>query len=560
MEFINNCPSWGLSLFKNPLYTLPKLKQAIHLVQKLYCCSEKIPISFNLEIQNPPKIVTSIKELFDNKSCVLQVKPVFLKSLSPQKTIKNVAEYYCSLCSNTFLVYSNVVYFNTIEEPVFCEAQKAYSQLPTTKTTLRVQEPEGPCNGSVFELVSEGFCDYQEGVLSDGVHEVPVVFLASVSNVLKVGQTIQVTGSLVSNWIKEPSVSQLTQLSYSFFAFHFSPVHQPFTRTGVNLLQVCLKGKNDFQKRQTIVRSAFPNVYGNYHVKLSLVLNLLSHLGGANMSTLVLGETGVGKSRLARYFSTLFPVKTLNGSQTYESCYQNNLKNLNTGEMEAGLLESRCLLNIDEFHMLRNMDKVYCAMENLSVVAYVTTFENTEKGGRDAKASAKHFQSHMWKGEKLYWSHDRFDIILKMFDYSGSRDFVSKTLSNSSMEDYDWLWDTKTISNYIQGLARPLQSITYNETVKEILNRFISFISSISLKRNREIISSPRLVYSIIKLCKAHALLLGDTEVTKENILFVILYFYLSSREFDQQISNVLVDEQAFLIEMQFLINEIENN
>jgi len=63
---------------------------------------------------------------------------------------------------------------------------------------------------------------------------------------------------------------------------------------------------NEILKREIILRSAFPGIYGNYYAKYGILLSCMSHFGKLHSKILLLGESGTGKSIFVSGLNRLF--------------------------------------------------------------------------------------------------------------------------------------------------------------------------------------------------------------------------------------------------------------
>ena len=146
-------------------------------------------------------------------------------------------------------------------------------------------------------------------------------------------------------------------------------------------------------------------------------------------------------------------------------------------------------------------------MENKSIVAMVETCEKN-----------KEFYAEMNKNMKLVSENDRFDIILSMKNYDYSNEFRIKKLGDYAIEDYQNLWDFDTIKEYLYSILKSQKDVEIKSSkVQNLLESFITYIVTFNLKHCDMPVASGvsvRLLESLIKICKANAILLRHSEVT----------------------------------------------
>lgn len=368
------------------------------------------------------------------------------------------------------------------------------------------------------------------------------------------------TGILTMKFNKELILNQTIDAQYTFIAYDIKKAKSiNLPKTGVSYLKDYFSKVSDFSRREIILRSAFPNVFGNFYAKFGILLNCIAYFGKSCSNLLILGESGTGKSTFVTALNRLFSpnIKTLNGALTYKSCLNKSfLKNSTTGNFEAGLLESQDLLCFDDFHVLKDKPLIFKAMESRSILCFVTLLDDSQL------ISKSKYEFNICKGGKLTPEMDRFDLILKLMRNDTNVEFCIRKLSDLDMEDSSNIWDIDTIRSYMHSLLRPLDEITIQDRrIESLLGKFIEYMITFNMKvtyDNAPSGMSVRLLESIIKLTKANAILMGHGEVTLEDTYDILLLIYLSTQDDSSILNQVYIDPVLHREQIEMLKFNIE--
>ena len=535
MNLLEISPSQGIFILEGFASHFQDLCQSLYIAQSLL--STTAFTSYTLSLHSSPYFLPKISYLHRYLSKVTSLSPLYVKSISQTSSFISNAEYICRTCCETFCITTDLTWNNTIQAPSRCRAYK-YSQVPHSKVPKLTLECEGVC----FDLLEGSliYSDYQEFVVSDGKNEVLVVVHGGQCNSVRIGECIEVTGVYAQRW------NQNGEPEYAFICLDFKPQPSSIIKAGIQTFRLQKLHSNDFSIRESIIRSSFSGIFGNYHIKLSLILNVIGHLCGLTFSTLVLGGISSGKSTIAKLLIHLFPdqCRIINGVLTNPKAFsQQKIMNASTGKYETGLLDSEYILVIDNFQALRDKKLLYKAMEIRSVIAMIESNDDNKEVNRDLS-----------KNMKLSSEYDRFDIILSMKNYENNKEFRVKKLGDYALEDYANLWDFDTIKGYLYSNFRLHSEVPINSPkVQGLLQGYINYTVNYNLKNCDMPVASGvsvRLLESLIKISKANAILLGHSEVSIIDAVDAIVLINCSD------IPDVFVDLELY----KKTANEILNN
>lgn len=533
--FINSYPSLGIQILENPTTHIESLFYSIIISQILI--SQSFTARFSLSIHTSPYFLGKLKDLSNYKLKTVTLYPVYIKSISQTSSFISHSEYVCRACCESFIVPNDLTWSNTIQTPSKCRAFKVPSLARSKEISI-----QSNCEGIAFDLLESTvvYSDYQEFIASDGKNEVVVIIQAGLCNTLRIGECVEITGIYTQRW------NVHNESEYAFVCLHLFIQPSSIVKAGISTFKNSFYKNSDFEVRESIIRSSFSGIYGNYHIKLGLILNIIGHLSGFSFSTLVLGDISTGKSKLSKQLIRLFKAqcRLINGALTNPKAFsQLKIMNISTGKYESGLLDSDYVLVIDNFQCLLDKKILYKAMETRSVIAMVET---------DSKN--KEFVPEISKNIKLPSESDRFDIILYMKNYDNSNDFRVKILGNYSIEDYSNLWDFDTIKEYLYSNLKPQTEIKIiSPKVQNLFQSFITYIVSYNLKHCDMPVASGvsvRLLESLIKISKANAILLGHSEVTLNDAIDALVLLNCNDTP------EAFVDVEAY----NRVVNELLNN
>lgn len=554
MELINQNLDIGACLLTMPTKAIKDLFQAIIASQMFMW--EVCTNVFTIQLHNSPYYFESIKSGFTKKDRVVTLGPVYVKSLSQTSSFVSCAEFVCRGCFESFSECNDLIWSTAMQNPYKCRVVKSRNflkelnipNLPySTAEKLDENLPWEPisCDSNIFDLLEDSivYSDYQEFIASDGKIEILVIVQGCICNTFKIGECLELTGIYVQRW------NQQNEPEYAFICYSVKPQASKLVKVGLHTFQQHLKTVNDFDLRQTIVRSSFSLVYGNYHIKLALLLNMIGYMSGEKFSTLILGDISCGKSTLACQLHKLFPENTriINGALTNTKVFSTQkIMNYISGKFETGLLDDKFVLIIDNFQDLPDKKILYKAMESRSVIAFA------EKSER-----SKEFNDDLSKNKKLISEFDRFDIILTMKDYESDNSFRLKKLGNFDMEDFNNFWDFDTIKGFLFTNLKNHEEIKiYSQEVEKIFQNCINYIISYNLKHCDMPVASGvsvRLLESLIKIGKMNAMMLGHEEITAQDAIDANLLLSF----IDQP--SIFVDFKEYEMTTREMIYMIEN-
>lgn len=538
MEFIDIAPELGTFLLDSASTCMQDFCHSIYIAQSMVF--QSATSSYTISMHTSPYFLSKLSQMSKYHSGLVSLSPLYIKSISQTSSFISNAEYICRTCCETFNVPTDLTWSNTIHPPFHCKAFTVKS-LPHSKVPGLSLE----CEGTLFDLLEGSliYSDYQEFLVSDGKHDMLVVVQGGLCNTFRIGECVEITGVYVQKW------NQSGDSEYAFICFGVSLQPSSLLKVGVQVFQQQRLQSSDFHIRESIIKSSFSGIYGNYNVKLALILNTIGRLSGLTFSTLVLGGISTGKSSIAKLLIRLFPdeCRIINAALTNSKAFsQQKIKNDVTGKYEAGLLESEYILVIDNFQVLEGKKFLYKAMETKSIIAMVETNEND-----------KDFNNDLNKHMKLSSEYDRFDMILPMKNYENNSDFRVKKLGNYALEDYSNLWDFDTIKSYLYGNLRNHSEIMINSPkVQTLLHGFISYIVNYNLKNCDMPVASGvsvRLLESLIKISKANAILLGHEEVTIFDAIDALLLINCSD------VPDLFVNLEVYKATADELLNAIQS-
>lgn len=535
MKLLNLDCQIGILVSMNPGQYLQDLYQAIILGQ--FLLAGVSTNTFNLKIVNSPYEYTKVSQVFQNKNKIVTITPVYVKSASKTSSYVYSSEFICHSCCENFCFANDLIWGNLLQTPDRCYAFSCKG-IPQSL----VGSCDEVCAGVGFDLLEGSivYSDFQEFVASDGKNEMNVIVQGSLCNSFKIGDSVELTGVYTQRWLAN------YDSEYSFIALNLSQKQSSLLKVGLAALKFSLEEKSDFEVREIILRSSFGAIFGNYHVKLALILNILGHFCGTTFSTLVQGEISTGKSTLATRLIELFPdhCKLLNGVLTDPKIFTKaKIMNLSSGKSESGFLYSDYILVIDNFKAMPDKKVLLKAMEGRSVISLLEIDERVDL-------------TEINKVKKLVSDFDKFDIIVNMKNYEGNEKFRIKKLGNFQYEEFMDLWDFDTIKGYLLGKVRKCEDVKIvSDKVEMLLEKFIEYIVTYNLKNCEMSVASGlsvRLLESLIKVSKLNAILLGHEDVTILDVFDAILLLKYSDRD------NIFTDYEAYKSTILEIKSEIE--
>lgn len=463
-----------------------------------------------------------MSKVFDGLGRLCEVTGLIVKqSHEPRSTI-SARVFRCPDCSKEVVVYRDLSARQELEEAPIC-----VNSLPSTLALGRVAVQ---CQ-SALEKVREEFTDYQEVLVCSGKYEVLMILEGNLVNSLKPGACLSATGVLCVRWLSDPSVS--LQQDYVFKVVGLRPEIYRGIRSGLEPLLQYLHEADEFKRRAILIKSLFANVFGLYHIKLGLILALITHTLGTPASVFIIGDTATGKSLILSTVSQRCPELA-----SYFSCLPSSQVQLSPSKMNL----------IDNFHLLNHKKEVYRSIEGSSIIAAATSFSKDLIKERIVRTSRKEFGEMRCKTDLLSANLDRFDLILKAGSYDDTPEFVKAKVDGGTMEDLEDLWMPETIKEFLMmGHEEP----NINEPgVNLVLERVHDLVRAMQQRRSGGPTGvSVRLLESVIKLSKAHAALMRRHQVKVFDVVTAILLATNSGSDDSLNSSNCFVDPGDFDLE-----------
>jgi DNA replicative helicase MCM subunit Mcm2 (Cdc46/Mcm family) len=563
--FIDTSPEWGIQLYSSPYSTLDKIQACMYSILDCMIPDKDLVFEIDLKLINPPSIHSlRLSEAIHHVGRLVQIQHATVKSMTEPKTCISFSIMRCRECHREFKNFSDLLCNNQLQPPSTCQAfstsdprNAVPSSFSLSRNRIIEDYIEQECLSNSFENVENPYVykDYQEITIKDGQIELVCVLRGSLVGTLSVGEPLSITGIFEKRWMREIAHGEVCELQHVLIATSASKMNRVVTKVGLREFLLSMADKKEFEVRSVMLRSFMPEVYGNYHVKLGLILCVMSHMMGHSTSCLILGESGSGKSTILRKFCKLEQENTLllNGGLTNKSCLSNSyITNTQTGGTEVGLLESPRILCIDDFHLLTPKPILYKAIEAKSVITAVTTppFNDFQI----KKRRKDEFPSEVFKIKQVMPEVDKFDIILKVANYSDDIDFIRRMLEGGNMQDYDGLWESSTIKHYIQlVVSKSHKEILIKDAeVQKRVEDFISYLKSYHLKISEGYATSVsiRTLESVIKLSRAHAALFHHATISLEDVNTVILLYLLSYRQDLGRAPSMFIDFNLYYEEL----------
>eukprot|EP00359_Climacostomum_virens_P004940 CAMPEP_0204912320 /NCGR_PEP_ID=MMETSP1397-20131031/10487_1 /ASSEMBLY_ACC=CAM_ASM_000891 /TAXON_ID=49980 /ORGANISM="Climacostomum Climacostomum virens, Strain Stock W-24" /LENGTH=493 /DNA_ID=CAMNT_0052083223 /DNA_START=175 /DNA_END=1656 /DNA_ORIENTATION=+ len=463
-----------------------------------------------------------LSQVFDFLGRLSEVTGLIVKHSSEPKSAISARVFRCPDCKNEVIVNREQSSRSEVEEAPCCS-----SSLPTTSTLNRVSVP---CQ-SDLEKIRDEYTDYQEVLVCSGKYELLIVLEGNLVNCLKPGVCLSATGVLYLRWVCDPSVSLVQD--YAFKVIGLRPEIYQGIRSGLEPLLQYFHEADEFNRRIVILRSFFSSVYAHYHIKLGLILAIVSHIMGKPASVMLIGDTATGKSLVLKSLA-----KNCEEITSYISCLPSTPINLCPSKINL----------VDNFHLLNKKKEIYRTIEQSSVIAAATSFSKDLIKEKIVRTSRKEFGEMRCKTDLLSANLDRFDLILKAGSYDDSPEYLKAKLDGASMEDLQGLWMPETIKEFLMmGKAEPDLA---DPGVGLILEKVHDVVRSAQLKLSAMPSGvSVRLLESVIKLSKAHAALMQRSQVKIFDVVSVILLTTNAGSDDSLSSSNCFVDPGDFDLE-----------
>lgn len=472
----------------------------------------------------------TLEQAFSRLNSLVEIRDLVVAKVEETLSLKAGQEFKCEECGLSFPVWADVLQNNKIVQPSQCfQIEGGKGEIPSSKVVgPRVSTK---CEGTEFSPVPNGeiYTDFREVKLTDGAYTITGVLLGSKPCNLAAGDLVTVIGAIGLRWLKDPVPGSTCEAEYVLKIAGFSKSRKARIHHGLSNFARLLETLHVFERRTVMLRSSFMRIYQEYDLKLAGLLALTCYFSGSPCSVLVAGPRCTGKSLFLKSIGEL-------GREKVAKYYK------------GAVLSPDKLWLVDNFHLLKDRCKLVGAMESTSVLATLTTFHNSETSDKETRKSKALYSPGLTRCSQLPADLDRFDLIV--FQHGGheeDEEYLTRVLCDEQMEDLEHTWDLDTLHNYLQSIACPLQEVPIeSHYVEELIYSFVGSIARINMTQMQTqggVNMSARLVESVIKLSKAHAVLLGHRIVTKFDVMSCMALILQLK---DQGSANEYIDEEAF--------------
>lgn len=478
----------------------------------------------------------TLEQAFLRLNSLVEIRNLTVAKVGEKLSLKVGQEFKCEECDLHFPAWADVLQNNKIVPPVKCfQMEGKRKEIPASKS-LNTLQVTAKCEGTEFSWVPGGdiYTDFREVKLTDGVNSVTGVILGPRHCDLAEGDIVTVIGAMGLRWLKELSPGSACEAEYLLKIAGLSKTRKVKIHRGLTNFARLLETLHPFERRTVLLRSSFMRVYQEYDLKLAGLLALTCYFSGSPCSVLVAGPRCTGKSLFLKAVEEL-------GKEHIAQYHR------------GAVLSPAKLWTVDNFHTLKDRCKLVGAMESTSVLATLTTFHNSETSDKETRKSKTLYPPGLTRCSQLSADLDRFDLIV--FQHSGHEEdaeYQSRILSDDQMEDLEHTWDLDTLHDYLQSMTCPLQDVPMeSHYVEELISNFVGSVVRINMTQTQTQAPgnlSARLVESLIKLSKAHAVLLGHRIVTKFDVMSCML---LTLQLKDQSTANEYIEEEAFHAKLQ---------
>jgi len=477
----------------------------------------------------------TLEQALSRLNSLVEIRNLTVAKVGEKLSLKAGQEFKCEECDLHFPAWADVLQSNKIVQPTKCFQTDRRREVPASKSLGAVQV-SARCEGTEFTWVPSGeiYTDFREVKLTDSVNTVTAVILGPRHCDLSEGDIVTVIGAIGLRWLKELVPGSVCEAEYLLKVAGLSKSRKAKIHRGLTNFARLLETLHPFERRTVLLRSSFMRVYQEYDLKLAGLLALTCYLSGSPCSVLVAGPRCTGKSLFLKAVEEL-------GKEQIAKYYR------------GAVFSPAKLWTVDNFHSLKDRCKLVGAMESTSVFATLTTFHNSETSDKESRKFKALYSPGLTRCSQLCADLDRFDLIV--FQHCGHEEdaeYQSRILCDDQMEDLEHTWDLDTLHDYLQSMACPLQEIPLeSHYVEELIHNFVGSIAKINMTQTQTQAPgnlSARLVESLIKLSKAHSILLGHRIVTKFDVMSCMMLILQLK---DQNTANEYIDEEAFHAKLQ---------
>ena len=475
----------------------------------------------------------TLDQAFNALNSIVEIRRLVVVKVGKKLSLKVGQEFTCMTCGRSFPVWADVMEGNKIQSPGRCFPREGTGERPIPSTkTINDRVVTTTCEGEEFTVVANGeiYTDFREVKLTDGSNTVTGLLLGAHYPDLSEGDEVTVNGAVGLRWLKDPAAGANFEVQYAIKIAGLSKSRRVKVFTGLTNFAEELARVDPFTKRKLLLQSSFTRIYKEYDLKLAGLLALICRFSGSTCSMLVTGPLCTGKSLFLQCLSDL-------GKE-------------HVGRYTPGVgLSAEKLWVVDNFHLVKDRKRLVSAMESVSVFATLTTFVNEESRDSDGKKSKTLYVPGLTRCSQLPVDLDRFDLII--FQHKGHEEddeYQDRILCGDQMEETANTWDLDTLRNFLLSVAFPLQEVSLEGVaVEELIHSFVWSVSRLNMTQMQTQGGgsiSARLVESVLKLSKAHSLLLGHRIVTKFDVLSCIMLLLQVKGE---ESSSEFMDEDVFM-------------
>lgn len=485
-------------------------------------------------------------------------------------------EFHCKRCKHTFEVQGDVTQRGAFDLPARCP-----------------KPGEKPCFGTSFAPVEDenAQCrEYQEIKLQEKVQHlligsIPrsmiVVLADDMVDSIKPGDDVLITGVLHRRWNRNPIPDMRADIELMLVAVDIDNSNE--TKSFLHVSEESLRIFNEhwdcsptqqLSRRDVILRSLCPQIYGMYLLKLIVAMTLIGGVpyhapSGTRIRgeshLLIVGDPGTAKSQILRYAAKIAPrsVLTTGIGTTSAGLTVTAVREAGSGEwmLDAGalVLADGGVCCIDEFDGIKQHDRgsVHEAMEQqtisvakaglvciLDTRATVLAAVNPKGGkisteigvsGEGDSTETSEFQTLQLPITVGIASPllSRFDVILTLLDQHNEEwdrqlsSFILNDYQSSAQEREDpEIWSSDRLRQYFYHVKSNLKP-KVSQNANKILTTYYR-VERASESRNAAR-TTVRLLEALVRLAQAHARLMYRGTATAMDAVFAIAAVEASS-------------------------------